>query len=202
VIVQEWIEGSNDSIYFSLCCLGNPKPVAFTGRKGRSWPPQIGFTASCWAAPEAAEELEDITIRFFNQVGVTAGLASMEFKQDTRDGRFLMIEPTVARADRQVEISTFCGVNLCHVAYCNAAGLPHPLLHYDPRHVWRDEFTDFIAAWTLGIRCSYPPGHEIHNAHWRWDDPAPALMVAAAYTRKALRQVTGKRRNAPDLAST
>jgi D-aspartate ligase len=201
VIVQEWIEGSNDSIYFSLCCLGDPKPVAFTGRKGRSWPPQIGFTASCWAAPEVAEELEDMTIRFFNHVGVVAGLASMEFKQDRRDGRFLMIEPTVARADRQVEISTFCGVNLCHVAYCNAAGLPHPPLHYDPHHVWRDEFTDVFAARALGISCSYPQGHEIHNAHWRWDDPAPALMVAADYTRKVLLRVTGKRRKGPVVVS-
>src|ERR1700745_2214106 len=64
VIVQEWIEGPNDSIYFCLCYLSERAPVAFTGRKGRSWPPQIGLTASCWAAPDVAEELEDLTIRF------------------------------------------------------------------------------------------------------------------------------------------
>ena len=191
-IVQEWIEGSNDSIYFSLCCLDDSNPIAFTGRKGRSWPPQVGFTASCWAAPREAEELEDITIRFFKQANVTAGLASMEFKQDQRDGRFLMIEPTVARADRQVEISTFCGVNLCQVAYCDAAGLPRPSIQFDPHHVWRDEFTDFLAARALGTHWTYPPSHEIHNAHWRWDDPAPALAVAAEYARRALRRVVSK----------
>jgi predicted ATP-grasp superfamily ATP-dependent carboligase len=190
VIVQEWIEGSNDSIYFSLCCLGEPGPVAFTGRKGRSWPPQIGYTASCWAAPEVAEELEDLTMRFFREAGVTSGLASMEFKQDQRDGRFLMVEPTVGRADRQVEISAFCGINLCHLAYCDAAQRPRPPIHLDPTHVWRDEFTDLAAARILGTPCFYPPGYQIHNAHWRWDDPAPALLVAADYARKALRRMT------------
>ena len=69
VIVQEWIEGSNDSIYFCLCYMGPGDSVAFTGRKGRSWPPQIGLTASCWAAPEVAKELEDLTIRFFRSIG-------------------------------------------------------------------------------------------------------------------------------------
>ncbi|MFC4172930.1 hypothetical protein ACFOYU_12810 [Microvirga sp. GCM10011540] len=199
VIVQEWIEGSNDSIYFSLCCFGPSGKAAFTGRKGRSWPPQIGFTASCWPAPDVAEELENLTIQFFRHAGVTQGLASMEFKRDERSGRFLMVEPTVGRGDRQVEIAAICGVNLCHMAYCDAAGLPRPPLQYDPAHVWRDEFTDFLAARALGSRCFYPPGHRIHNAHWRWDDPAPALLVAADYAARALRRVTNQRFSRPNL---
>ena len=195
VLVQEWIEGPNDSIYFSLCCMGRPAPVAFTGRKGRSWRPQIGNTASCWAAPEVAEELEDLTIRFFRQVDVTSGLASMEFKRDQRGGRFLMVEPTVGRADAQEEIAALCGINLCHVAYCDAAGLPRPPLHLDPTHVWRNEFTDFVSARMLGTSCAYPPNQRVHNAHWRWDDPAPALLALAGYANRALRRVTGKQRS-------
>jgi predicted ATP-grasp superfamily ATP-dependent carboligase len=179
VIVQEWIEGPNDSIYFSLCYMGQPNPVAFTGRKGRSWPPQVGVTASCWAAPEVAEELECLTLQFFQNIGVTTGFASMEYKRDQRDGRFLMVEPTVGRTDGQVEISALCGVNLCHIAYCDLAGLPRPPLRLDPTHVWRDEFKDFISARLLGTSCSYPPGSRIHNTFLRWNDPAPALLVAA-----------------------
>ena len=76
VIVQEWIEGPNDAIYFCLCYMGPGPPVAFTGCKGRSWPPQVGLTASCWAAPEVAEELEYLTIRFFRSIGFTNGFAS------------------------------------------------------------------------------------------------------------------------------
>jgi D-aspartate ligase len=198
VIVQEWIEGSNDSIYFCLCYLSGRASVAFTGRKGRSWPPQIGLTASCWAAPEVAEELEDLTIRFFRSVCLTKGFASMEYKRDQRDGRFRMVEPTVGRTDGQEEISALCGINLCHVAYCDAAGQPRPLLQLDPTHVWRDEFRDFRSARILGANCFYPPGHRIHNAYWRWDDPGPALLEAAMGTKAALRRVIGRHQDQGD----
>jgi D-aspartate ligase len=192
VIVQEWIEGSNDSIYFCLCYMGpGASVVAFTGRKGRSWPPQIGVTASCWAAPEVAEELEDLTIRFFRSIGLTNGFASMEYKRDQRDGGFRMVEPTVGRTDGQVEISALCGINLCHVAYCDAAGLPRPPLKPDPTHIWRDEFRDFISARSSGTSCFYPPSHRIHNAYWRRDDPGPALLESAKGAKEALHRVIG-----------
>jgi D-aspartate ligase len=188
VIVQEWIEGSNDSIYFCLCYLSPGASVVFTGRKGRSWPPQVGLTASCWAAPEVAEELEDLTIRFFRSIGLTNGFASMEYKRDQRDGGIRFVEPTVGRIDGQVEISALCGLNLCHVGYCDAAGQPRPPLKLDPTHVWRDEFKDFISARILGTGCFYPPSHRIHNAYWRWDDPGPGLVESA---KDALRRVIG-----------
>lgn len=191
VIVQEWIEGSNDSIYFCLCYLAPGGPVAFAGRKGRSWPPQIGLTASCWAAPEAAEQLKDLTIRFFQSIGLTNGFASMEYKRDQRDGVLRFVEPTVGRIDGQVEISALCGINLCHVGYCDGAGQPRSPLNFDPTHVWRDEFKDIISAWLLGTCCFYPPRHRIHNAYWRWDDPAPALLEAAISVRQVLRRTLG-----------
>jgi D-aspartate ligase len=180
VIVQEWIEGSNDSIYFCLCYMSDGASVAFTGRKGRSWPPQVGLTASCWAAPEVEEELEELTIRFFRSIGLTNGFASMEYKRDQRDGGFRFVEATVGRIDGQEEISALCGINLCHVGYCDAAGQPYPPSKLDPTHVWRDEFRDFIAARMLGSSCFYPPNHRIHNAYWRWDDPGPALVAVVA----------------------
>lgn len=186
VIVQEWIEGTNDSIYFCLCYLGPGAPVCFTGRKGRSFPPQTGWTASCWAAPEVAEVLEDLTIGFFRSVGLTNGFASMEYKRDSRDGSFRFVEPTVGRTDLQVELSALCGINLCHVGYCDAAGQPRPALTLDPTHVWRDEFRDFLAARMLGTDCCYPPKHRLHNAYWRWDDPAPALLEVAQTATHAL----------------
>jgi predicted ATP-grasp superfamily ATP-dependent carboligase len=200
VIVQEWIEGPNDSIYFCLCHMAPGASVAFTGRKGRSWPPQIGATASCWAAPDVAGELEELTIRFFQSVGLTNGFASMEFKRDQRDGRFLLVEPTVGRVDRQVEISALCGINLCHIGYCDAAGLPRPSVELDPTHVWRDEFRDFLSARLQGISCSYPPRHHIHNAYWRWDDPVPALLASAKAAQRVLRRAMG-RPSAPKQSS-
>ncbi|WP_342722767.1 hypothetical protein AAFG07_26460 [Bradyrhizobium sp. B097] len=192
VIVQEWIEGPNDSIYFCLCYVGPGTPVCFTGRKGRSFPPQTGWTASCWAAPEVAQELEHLTIRFFRSVGLTNGFASMEYRRDVRDGSFRFVEPTVGRTDLQVELSAVCGINLCHVAYCDAARQPRPVLNLDPTHVWRDEFRDFLAARMLGTDCSYPPKHRIHNAYWRWDDPAPALLEVAQTAKNVLHRAAAR----------
>ena len=55
LVVQQWIEGGDDDIYFCLQYVGDQGPVAsFTGRKLRSWPPRIGGTASCTAAWEVA----------------------------------------------------------------------------------------------------------------------------------------------------
>ena len=102
--------------------------------------------------------------------------------------RFRFVEPTVGRIDGQVEISALCGINLCHVGYCDAAGQLRPSLKLDPTHVWRDEFRDFMSARILGTSCFYPPNHRIHNAYWRWDDPGPALLEGA---KEAVRRAIG-----------
>jgi len=89
LIVQEWIEGEDSDIYFCLQYVAaDQRTVAsFVGRKLRSWPPRIGGTASCISAPEHHDELSDMTSIFFRQVGFV-GMGSMEYKRDSRDGRF------------------------------------------------------------------------------------------------------------------
>src|SRR3546814_6627002 len=106
VVVQEWIEGPDSSIYFCLQCLDRHGQVvaSFTGRKIRSWPPQVGGTASCVAAPEVHAELSAMTTRFFQAAGVI-GLASMEYKRDTRSGEFRMVEPTIDRKSTRLNSS-------------------------------------------------------------------------------------------------
>jgi hypothetical protein len=108
------------------------------------------------------------------------------------------------RTDGQVEIFALCGINFCHVAYCDAAGQPCSPLNLDPTHVWRDEFTDFISARILGTSCFYPPHHRIHNAYWRWDDPGPALLMKArgAKARLKAKLVAFAEENGVENAST
>lgn len=176
VVVQEWIEGDNDAIHFTLQYIGQAGTVSFTGRKLRSWPRQVGLTASCTAAEDAAAELVPLTTRFFQAAGITCGLVSMEYKRDCRSGRFLMVEPTIARANWQAEIATLCGVNLPLAAYRDALGLPLPEARLDPGHVWRNELVDHAAAWASHEPYRLPPGRRVHNAYWRWTDPQPALV--------------------------
>lgn len=176
MVVQEWIEGGDGDIYFCLQYIGGQGEVvsSFAGRKIRSWPPRIGGTASCTAAWEHAQELSDTTAAFFRQVGFS-GMGSMEYKRDARDGRFCMVEPTVARTDFQEEVATLNGCNVPLAAYCHELGLPAPAVSpSDPPRIWRESRIDRWSQQDSGD----PPdvassSHRVVDAYWRWNDPLP-----------------------------
>lgn len=183
MVVQEWIEGADSDVYFCLQYVGEDgKPVSsFTGRKIRAWPPRIGGTASCTAAWEAARELDEMTTEFFRQVGFT-GMGSMEYKRDARDGRFYMVEPTVARTDFQEEVACLNGVNIPQAAYRYECGLPHlPPKPAAAPQVWREPMLD---KWSFeeggGAVDQRSRGHAVRDAYWRWDDPRPWLDLMLA----------------------
>lgn len=186
LIVQEWISGPDSSIYFSLFHRGkNPAVVsAFHGRKVVSYPPGIGSTAVCIAAPEAAEALGPLTERFLALTDYQ-GLGSLEFKWDAKARRFVIIEPTVGRTDWQEEIATLSGVNLPLNAYRDAVGLPPPAPERTTHAVaWRESFRH------RGRMTELPASVEIHDGYWRGSDPVPAVVYYANLVfRNARREV-------------
>lgn len=193
MVVQEWIEGSDAEIYFCMQYIGGDGVVAasFTGRKIRSWPPHVGGTASCTAAWEEATELNEITSAFFKQVGF-AGMGSMEYKRDARDGRFYMVEPTVARTDFQEEVATVNGCNLPYAAYCYEFGLPLPTIEpMTPPRIWRDARTD---RWSLeesaGVPDQRSQGQAVMDSYWRLNDPLPWLSYMCERIVQGLRRKT------------
>jgi len=204
VVVQEWIEGADSDIFFCLQYIRHDGIVAasFTGRKIRSWPPQVGGTASCTAAPESAGELEETTTRFFNSAGVV-GLAGMEYKRDAGSGAFRMVEPTIGRTDYQEEVASLNGINLPYAAYCAELDMPvmQPVSTKRPL-VWRDRSVDSqsAAAQNQSIRQGFPDGCVVVEALWRRHDPMPALMHMLERVRHALqaraRKVLGSSKNA------
>ena len=175
LVVQQWIEGGDDDIYFCLQYVGDQGPVAsFTGRKLRSWPPRIGGTASCTAAWEVADELTALTTRFFADTGFT-GMGSMEFKRDRRDGRFYMIEPTVARTDYQEEVATLNGVNIPLAAYRFETGQPTlPVTRPSRDMAWREPLID---RWSQEQQPDTVPRGlgeaNVVDAYFRLSDPLP-----------------------------
>jgi predicted ATP-grasp superfamily ATP-dependent carboligase len=197
VVVQEWIEGPDSNIYFCLQYVDQYGQAAgsFAGRKIRSWPPQVGGTASCVAAPEVHRELSATTTRFFQAAGVV-GMASMEYKRDTRSGEFRMVEPTIGRTDYQEEVATLNGVNLPYAAWCSELGLPLPSPAAMKRPVvWRVRSQDVQSAAAQGQRITqgYPPGSQVADAVCRWRDPMPCLVQALQHIRRALLSRTSKR---------
>ncbi|HET7313716.1 hypothetical protein [Salinisphaera sp.] len=195
LVVQEWVDGDDSTIYFCLQCVaeGDRAPVSFVGRKLRAWPRQTGGTARCIAAPEAAE-LAAVTTRFFREQGVI-GLAGMEYKWRAATQEYVMIEPTVGRTDHQQEIATLNGVNLPWAAYRQALGLDAPrAISVNPVRVWKDPMADANAA-ALGRRIAFPGPRDarVVDALWRAADPAPALLDLRDRARARLARAVGRR---------
>ena len=202
LVVQEWIDGPDSNIFFSLFHRG-PRPdqlTIFSGRKIVCNPPKVGSTAFCVAAPEAAGKLEALTTAF---IALTQyrGLGSIEFKYDSIHQRFVMIEPTVGRTDWQEEIATLCGVNIPLAAYRHEMGLPPsgPAAAVPPV-AWQES----VAHWTG--RFALPRRMPIYDGYWRLDDPLPAFFFYGNAVVQRLRRGAAKtmrlRQNHPHRSST
>jgi D-aspartate ligase len=179
VVVQEWIDGDDDDIYFTLfVCDGQSRIVAlFTGRKMICEPPLVGSTALCVAATEEYQALAAQTQAFVTQSHYH-GIGGLEFKRHRRTGQFVVVEPTVGRADWQEEIATLCGVNIPTIAYRTALGEPvESVGAIDPTVAWRESFKYRPRAGTL------PPGTRIVDGHFRRADPLPGVYSLYAYLR-------------------
>lgn len=194
LIVQEWIEGTDSDVYFTLVYrdeLGQTR-ASFTGRKLRQWPPNVGGTASCTAAPQFEAELHALTTRFFDAVGFV-GMGSMEYKRDSRSGRFIMVEPTVGRSDYQEEVATLNGINIPMAAFCSLAGLTG---RFDRRSlrpaVWRDKVGEARSRQAnpdVNLP-QLPPSVRTFDALFRVNDPGPWLadLSERVFARLSLRK--------------
>lgn len=192
MIVQEWLEGEDSDIYFCLGFWDERSQLvgqAFAGRKLRSWPLQVGGTASCTSAPEAAAELTRLTSAFVQAIGYT-GQMGMEFKHDARRGGFYMIEPTVGRTDYQHEIATLSGCNVLAMMVAGLAGAPVP--GCGPAHTctWYDEVAD-AKALAAGASDQLMRDRPRVAAVWRPNDPMPTLADLAQRATGRLRRLLG-----------
>ncbi|WP_178392108.1 carboxylate--amine ligase [Burkholderia sp. SRS-W-2-2016] len=172
IIAQEWIEGPDSNIHFTLFYRGSGGRMVsmFTGRKVLSSPPGTGNTAICVAAPEAREQLEPLTRAFAEQAGFE-GMGSIEYKWDDNYNEFVIVEPTVGRTDWQEEIATLCGVNIPLAAYRHELGLPQlPERQSRVPVAWRATFTDRPPRELLSAQT------KIVDGYFRWSDPFPALQ--------------------------
>lgn len=188
LLVQEWIVGGDDAIHFCLQYMVEGKAAAsFVGLKLRAWPPQVGGTASCIAAPESQVELTAMTERFFAAVGLQ-GMCSMEYKRDSRNGRFYVVEPTVGRTDFQQEVATLNGNNIPLAAYRAECGLPLPQVQAVPLCIWREPTSD---RWSEQAQGAHPAfrRHKVVDAYFRLNDPGPWLALQHERVRQRLKKV-------------
>jgi D-aspartate ligase len=189
LVVQEWIEGPDSDLYFCLQyrAIDGATVCSFTGRKLSIWPPDVGVTASCTAAPEVRAILQPLTEAFFKRMSFV-GMGGIEFKRDGRTGEFLMIEPTVGRIDGQEEVATLHNANIPLAAYLHEIGSPGLRVAEDPPPViWRDFFSH---RRSVRRNHSLPPkpGTRVYDAYWRREDPIPSLFHLVGESGKFLRR--------------
>lgn len=171
IVVQEWIDGPDAEIFFSLfsCDRHSNLNGIFSGRKLVCFPPGIGSTAVCVAAPEASAELNALVSNFIASVKYR-GLGSLEFKRDSKTGRFMIIEPTVGRTDWQEEIATLCGVNLPLLTYWAELGRPLAVTDGMVKPVaWRSSIEHRIPVG------AFQAGTSVVDGAFRLSDPLPAI---------------------------
>ena len=182
-VLQEWIEGGDDQLYFCLQyrnAEGRAR-ASFVGRKLLSWPPGKGATAACAAATDHQAEVEALTNRMFNAIGMR-GFCSVEFKRDSVTGKFYMIEPTVGRTDQQEEVAMLNGINIPFAAYCDQIGAPVPPMTQTPEsHTWSCLLEARWAKQQLRDEGHRPPclrvgKGRVHDAHFRIRDPMPGML--------------------------
>ena len=91
IIVQELVPGGG-SAQFSYCAfVKDGRPVAsMTVRRSRQHPSDFG-RASTYVETVDVPELTDPSMRFLGEIGYY-GLAEVEYKRDSRDGRFKLLD--------------------------------------------------------------------------------------------------------------
>lgn len=187
VVVQEWIEGEDDAVYFCLVYFDeHSEPMAaFGGRKVRQWPPYTGNTAVAEAC--YVEKVLHQSIELFKAVKYH-GIGSVEYKLDKCSGMYKIMEPTVGRPNLQSYLSVAGGINLNYIAYCDKCNVPMRNLNriQDPgiKVKWINEFADLESArfykkvgklnnisWISSLR-----GKKTY-ALWSLKDPLPFVMT-------------------------
>lgn len=186
VIAQEYVPGSAADHYFIDGF--RDRNGVFTGlfarRRIRIFPPDFGNSSYCESIPLAqvhgamASLVELLTALRYR------GIFSAEFKHDSRDGQFRILEVNT-RAWWYVEFAARCGVNVCQMAFEDASGVPvaqaradYPVgtgcvnLGGDVRSVFSQRPVARIPVLeTLGQWA------RAHYHVFRWDDPGPCLSV-------------------------
>lgn len=192
-VIQEYIPGGDDCIYsFHAYYDRRSEPLAyFVGRKIRTYPKDAGISTYLELVdePEVAEMGREI-LRRLNFVGPV----KIDFKKDAARGGYRMLEIN-ARFTLWSYLGSVCGANLPQAAYEDLTGrsvrlqTPHRTgvrwlsLGNDLRAFIRDYRRSGDLGWSDWISSLRAP--KVYDI-FSWSDPAPSIVYAKNYLRKAL----------------
>jgi predicted ATP-grasp superfamily ATP-dependent carboligase len=183
VVVQEYVPGpaSNHYLIDGFAAAGGDIRALFARRRLRMHPADFG-DSSCMVSVSLGEvEAAVATLRRILSAIGYRGIFSAEFKRDSRDGQFKILEVN-ARVWIYVEFAGRCGVDVCSLAYRDALGLaPEPARV--PRHGVRLVSPGIDIPAGGYARCQGQLSRAAWLRSWlgaqqplfNWSDPWPAL---------------------------
>lgn len=143
-VVQEIVTGK-DSDQFSIAVYMNNQHQPrwyFSARKIRQQP--ISFGTGTLVVSEQNVVLTNNAIDFLQAIQFQ-GLAEVEFRKDSRDGKYKIIEIN-PRAWSQISLATACGVNMIYNIYQDLiGGIPEPVCQSPIKKSWIFLMRDIIS---------------------------------------------------------
>jgi predicted ATP-grasp superfamily ATP-dependent carboligase len=195
VILQEIIEGPDDGKRVYLSCYdANGRRIANAMFRELRCEP-MGFGPATVTEPVDDPEVDEVCDRFLRSVGYV-GLCEIEMKQDTRDGRFKLIEAN-PRLSGGGDAAPYDGVELCWLHYLDLIGQPvtpvgpsgrdfrHVVVRSDAIAVV-DYLRGGLITWRDVLRSWRPPlaFFDLDARDWRYS--AETLYIAARLVMKGL----------------
>jgi D-aspartate ligase len=169
-LAQEFIEGSDEQIFFSALYLDRGRVLAhFEGRKLRSRP--MGHTTIAQTHDNPA--LFAYAKRFFAGLNLS-GPVSLEIKRDTL-GTMWVIEPTLGRTDFWVGLCVEAGINFPLIEYLHQAGRAIPSRTPLPAIWVNGERDPYVLPRLLRCHPRSLLGGRIRGVYADWRDPLPFL---------------------------
>jgi D-aspartate ligase len=196
-LATEIVPGPDDAYasYFSYIDESGKPMFDFTKRKLRQFPPHFGL--ACYHVTDWNPALRDLGRRFFASVGLR-GVGNVEFKRDSRDGRFKLIEcnPRFTGAN---ELVRRAGFDIPLFTYRKLAGLPLPPMkgYRTGMHMWHP-LEDVMAMrryrrrGELGLASwAHSLLHRQTFPMWRLDDPLPTIFSVRGRIGHFVRRLLG-----------
>jgi predicted ATP-grasp superfamily ATP-dependent carboligase len=193
VTIQEYVPGGDDRLYsfHGFAESGGRVLASFVGRKIRTYPAITG--ESCFIEMAHLDRAESLGRGIVRALGLR-GPFKMDFKQDERDGRLVLLEVN-ARYNLWHYLGAANGINLPEVAYrWLVEGSEPQRVDYDTRVRWLDLGLDYktcrerraagatsLPAWLFSI----VRARKVH-AVFHWSDPGPMLKYWLSLGRRRL----------------
>jgi predicted ATP-grasp superfamily ATP-dependent carboligase len=201
LVLQEYIPGPPTRHHFLEGFIDRTGVLraCLAARRLRMFPPDFGDGSCGVSIPreEVAPAVADVT-RFLGALRYR-GLFDAELKYDERDGLFKVLEIN-CRPYRYIGFAAWCGVDLVHMSYRDALGLPvESVDHYAVGRQYFYPYTDLAGGWRAlraGALTPWGWGRTWMRGYqplFSWRDPLPAVFAALHVARRGRRRRASSR---------